>query len=57
VRLETDGPVDDGRIDRVKQTFVGVAKAISAGIFYPNEESNACGYCSFKDICKKSKTF
>jgi CRISPR/Cas system-associated exonuclease Cas4 (RecB family) len=55
MRLETEGPIDDGRIERVKQTFVGVAQSISAGIFYPNEESNACGYCSFNQICKKIK--
>lgn len=55
MRLETEGPIDDSRIERVKQTFVGVAQSISAGIFYPNEESNACGYCSFKQICKKTK--
>jgi CRISPR/Cas system-associated exonuclease Cas4 (RecB family) len=53
MRLETEGPIDDNRIERTKQTFVGVAKSISAGIFYPNEESNSCGYCSFKKICKK----
>lgn len=51
----TSGPVADERNDRVKETFVGVAKQINAGIFYPNEESNACGYCSFKDICKSAK--
>jgi putative RecB family exonuclease len=53
MRIETEGPVDQARIERTKQTFVGVAKSISAGIFYPNEESNSCGYCSFKHICKK----
>lgn len=53
MRVETEGPIDDNRIERTIQTFVGVAKSISAGIFYPNEESNACGYCSFKKICKK----
>lgn len=52
-RVETEGAIDDPRIERTKQTFVGVAQSISAGIFYPNEESNACGYCSFKKICKK----
>ncbi|AYP68785.1 CRISPR-associated protein [Bacillus phage vB_BpsM-61] len=54
MQLQAD-PVDDGRIERVKQTFVGVAKSISAGIFYPNEESNSCGYCSFKSVCKRAK--
>lgn len=53
MRVETEGPIDANRIERTKQTFVGVAKSISAGIFYPNEESNSCGYCSFKKICKK----
>lgn len=53
-RVETEEPLDDGRISRAKETFVGVAKGISAGIFYPNEESNACGYCPFSDICKDS---
>lgn len=53
MRVETEESIDDARIERTKQTFVGVAKSISAGIFYPNEESNSCGYCSFKKICKK----
>jgi putative RecB family exonuclease len=53
MRIETEGPIDDNRMERTRQTFVGVAKGISAGIFYPNEESNSCGYCSFKKICKK----
>lgn len=54
VRIETDGPVSAGDIERTVETFVGVAKGINAGIFYPNDESNSCGYCSFREICRKS---
>lgn len=55
MRMETEGSIEDERIERTKQTFVGVAQGISAGIFYPNEESNSCGYCSFSKICKSKR--
>ncbi|MED0675816.1 PD-(D/E)XK nuclease family protein [Aneurinibacillus thermoaerophilus] len=49
-RLETE--IDKGRMERLKATIQGVGQAISAGVFYPNEEGFACGYCSFRELCK-----
>lgn len=53
IREEIAGPIMSQRIERTKETFVGVAKAISAGIFYPVENSRQCGSCPFAAICKK----
>jgi CRISPR/Cas system-associated exonuclease Cas4 (RecB family) len=55
VRLEAE--MTDNRIDRLKDTIENVAKGISAGIFYRNEDgpSSPCGWCSYKSICKGAK--
>src|SRR5690606_12922891 len=44
--------IDDGRIERTRNLIKGVAKAISAGLFYPVEEGMACGFCAFRNVCK-----
>lgn len=49
-RLET--VIDDGRVERTVTLIKGVAKAISAGLFYPVEEGMACGFCAFRNVCK-----
>lgn len=45
--------ISDQRISRVQDLVEGVAKQISAGIFYPNDEAMACSYCPFKKECKE----
>lgn len=50
VRLESK--ISDKRIERFEQTVSGVAKAIESGVFFANEESTACSWCSFRKICK-----
>lgn len=53
IRENITGPILDQRIERTKETFVGVAKAISAGLFYPVEHSRQCGSCPFAASCNK----
>jgi putative RecB family exonuclease len=44
--------ISDQRISRVQDLVEGVAKSISAGIFYPNDEAMACSWCAFRKECK-----
>lgn len=50
IHLETK--ITDQRIERFTNTVQHVAKAISEGVFYANEEGTACSWCSYRKICK-----
>lgn len=50
--VQFQSAIDEERTNRFTETVKQVGNAISSGIFFRNEEGMACGFCSFKDMCK-----
>lgn len=50
--IRQESTITDKRIERFENTVHQVAKAIDSGVFYSNDESTVCSYCSYRTLCK-----